>query len=80
MIFPFFNILNHATSRSPCIFCEHLDVIFCVRPVTKPDTTSSGWQGHHQSGAQCLAVSVVRRRMIWNRRRDFGLEGSGSVG
>ena len=22
----------------------------------------------------------VRRRMIWNRRRDFGLEGSGSVG
>ena len=21
----------------------------------------------------------VRRRMIWNRRRDFGLEGSGSV-
>ncbi|WP_354540649.1 N-6 DNA methylase [Roseovarius sp. MBR-6] len=23
---------------------------------------------------------AVRRRMIWNRRRDFGLEGSGSVG
>ena len=22
---------------------------------------------------------IVRRRMIWNRRRDFGLEGSGSV-
>lgn len=25
-------------------------------------------------------VEPVRRRMIWNRRRDFGLEGSGSVG
>jgi len=25
-------------------------------------------------------LCYVRRRMIWNRRRDFGLEGSGSVG
>ena len=24
--------------------------------------------------------TLIRRRMIWNRRRDFGLEGSGSVG
>jgi hypothetical protein len=27
--------------------------------------------GNHES---------VRRRMIWNRWRDYGLEGSGSVG
>jgi pimeloyl-ACP methyl ester carboxylesterase len=27
-----------------------------------------------------LSPGTVRRRMIWNRRRDFGLEGSGSVG
>ena len=26
------------------------------------------------------AALSVRRRMIWNRRPDFGLEGSGSVG
>jgi hypothetical protein len=25
-------------------------------------------------------LEIVRRRMIWNRRLDFGLEGSGSVG
>lgn len=25
-------------------------------------------------------LTRVRRRKIWNRRRDFGLEGSGSVG
>ena len=27
-----------------------------------------------------LQRSHVRRRMIWNRRPEFGLEGSGSVG
>ncbi|MFC3167205.1 hypothetical protein [Paracoccus fontiphilus] len=26
------------------------------------------------------ALDSVRRRMIWNRRPDFALEGSGSVG
>lgn len=72
MIFPFFNMLNHDTSRSPCIFCEHLDVIFCVRPVTKSDTASSGWPRHHQSSAQCLAVSVSLAWRLETRRVQHG--------
>ena len=28
----------------------------------------------------CMPQTRVRRRMIWNRRPEFGLEGSGSMG
>ena len=33
---------------------------------------------HERGGLRGL--TTVRRRMIWNRRPEFGLEGSGSVG
>ena len=34
----------------------------------------------HAVGETPARILIVRRRMIWNRRPDFGLEGSGSVG
>jgi type II secretory pathway component GspD/PulD (secretin) len=47
-----------------------------------PETVQQYVRADESSNA--LAVSaprhLVRRRMIWNSRRDFGLEGSGSVG
>ena len=42
-----------------------------------------GWFFHIASGVlvpMVLGLMIVRRRMIWNRRPEFGLEGSGSVG
>jgi hypothetical protein len=32
------------------------------------------------SGGRSLSVILVRRRMIWNMRPDFGAEGAGSSG
>jgi len=52
------------------------------RATLKAMASGAGWAEADRARAILLTLSgwTVRRRMIWNRWRDFGLEGSGSVG
>ena len=60
--------------------CLHSQLIF-LRLSGRRHSADAGAAGLELRfiGPEPVQDHRVRRRMIWNRRRDFGLEGSGSV-